>query len=38
MVEEKDIQAQMNEYHKLLEDLKSENTTLPEAFVAGILI
>jgi hypothetical protein len=38
MVEEKDIKAQMNEYHKLLEDLKSENITLPEAFVAGILI
>ncbi|GAU35637.1 hypothetical protein TSUD_394770 [Trifolium subterraneum] len=38
MVEDKDIKAQMNEYHKLLEDLKTENIILSEAFVAGILI
>ncbi|MCI74228.1 hypothetical protein A2U01_0095492, partial [Trifolium medium] len=38
MVEDKDITAQINEYHKVLEDLKAENITLPDAFVAGILI
>ncbi|KAK7287237.1 hypothetical protein RIF29_00393 [Crotalaria pallida] len=38
MLEEKDIKQQINEYHKLLEDLKGENITLPEAFVAGLLI
>ncbi|GAU51024.1 hypothetical protein TSUD_283680 [Trifolium subterraneum] len=38
MVEDKDIKAQINEYHKLLEGLKAENITLPDAFVAGVLI
>jgi hypothetical protein len=38
MVDDKDIKTQINEYHKLLEDLKTENITLPDAFVAGILI
>ncbi|CAJ2667187.1 unnamed protein product [Trifolium pratense] len=38
MVEEKDIKAQINEYHNLVEDLKTENITLPDAFIAGILI
>jgi hypothetical protein len=38
MVDDKDIKTQINEYHKLLEDLKTENITLSDAFVAGILI
>ncbi|XP_070055248.1 uncharacterized protein [Nicotiana tomentosiformis] len=35
MTEDKDITAQINEYHKLIEDLKSEEISLPEQFVAG---
>ena len=31
-------QVQINEYHKLLEDLKAENIALKEEFVAGLLI
>ena len=38
MVDNKDIKAQINEYHRLLEDMKAENINLPEAFIAGILI
>lgn len=38
MVEDKDIKQQINEYHKLLEELKAENINLQEEFVAGILI
>ena len=38
MSEDKDIKMQINDYHKLLEELKVENITLPEQFVAGILI
>ena len=38
MVDEKNIKTQINEYHKLLEDLKTENINLPKEFVAGILI
>ncbi|XP_075074760.1 uncharacterized protein LOC142162318 [Nicotiana tabacum] len=38
MTEDKDITAQINEYHKLIEDLKSEDISLPEQFVAGMLI
>ncbi|XP_019265607.1 PREDICTED: uncharacterized protein LOC109243157 [Nicotiana attenuata] len=38
MTEDKDIIAQINEYHKLIEDLKSEDISLPEQFVAGMLI
>ena len=38
MMDDKDIKIQINEYHKLLEDLKTENINLPEEFVAGILI
>jgi hypothetical protein len=30
-------QAQINEYHKLLEDLKAENITLLDVLVVGIL-
>ncbi|XP_050233359.1 uncharacterized protein LOC126681848 [Mercurialis annua] len=38
MAEDKEVIAQINEYHKLLEDLKGESITLPEEFVAEILI
>jgi hypothetical protein len=38
MTEDKDIKVQINEYHKLLEEMKAENITLPDEFVAGILI
>jgi hypothetical protein len=30
-------QTQINEYHKLLEDLKAKNITLLDALVVGIL-
>ncbi|KAL4320266.1 hypothetical protein GQ457_18G008200 [Hibiscus cannabinus] len=35
MTEDVEVKVQINEYHKLLEDLKSENITLLEEFVAG---
>ncbi|GMI83726.1 hypothetical protein HRI_002041900 [Hibiscus trionum] len=38
MTEDVEVKVQINKYHKLLEDLKSENITLPEEFVAGLLI
>ena len=38
MMEDKDIKVQINEYHKLIKDLKSENITLQEEFVARLLI
>lgn len=38
MSEDKDIKAQINEYHKLIEDLKAENISLPDEFVARVLI
>lgn len=38
MLEEKDIKDQINEYHKLIEELKAENIPLPDEFIAGILI
>jgi len=38
MNEEKDIKVQINEYHKLLEDLKTENIFLPDEFVYELLI
>ncbi|KAL2348204.1 hypothetical protein Fmac_002204 [Flemingia macrophylla] len=38
MNEEKDIKVQINEYHKLLEDLKTENISLPDEFVSELLI
>lgn len=38
MNDEKDIKSQINEYHKLIEDLKAEKIVLQEEFVAGILI
>ncbi|GMI67410.1 hypothetical protein HRI_000410300 [Hibiscus trionum] len=33
-----DVEVKINEYHKLLEDLKSENITFPEEFVVGLFI
>lgn len=38
MTDDKDIKTQIDEYHKLNEDLKSENIILPDEYVAGLLI
>ena len=38
MVDNKDIKLQINEYHKLLEELRVKKIELPEQFVAGLLI
>ena len=38
MKEDKDTKVQINEYHKLLEDLKAKKIVLLEEFVAGLLI
>ncbi|KAG5043237.1 hypothetical protein JHK87_007152 [Glycine soja] len=38
MNEEKYIKIQINEYHRLLEDLKIENISLPDEFVSELLI
>ncbi|KAH0670005.1 hypothetical protein KY289_024498 [Solanum tuberosum] len=38
MTEEKDVKVEINEFHKLVEDLKSEKIILPEQFVAGNLV
>ena len=38
MTEDKEIKVQINEFQKLVEDLKAEEIELPEKFVAGILI
>ena len=38
MIEDKDIKVQISEYHKLLEDPKTENTTLPNEFISELLI
>ena len=38
MVDNKDIKLQINEYHKLLEELKAKKIELLEQFVAGPLI
>ncbi|XP_054813466.1 uncharacterized protein LOC129314121 [Prosopis cineraria] len=38
MTENKDVKEQINEYHKLLEELHAENINLLDEFVAGILI
>ncbi|GMJ08125.1 hypothetical protein HRI_004481700 [Hibiscus trionum] len=38
MTEDVEVKVKINEYHKLLEDLKSENITFPEEFVARLLI
>jgi len=38
MIEDKDIKIQINEYHKLLEDIKVENIVLPDEFILEFLI
>ena len=38
MVDNKDIKPQINEYHKLLEELRVEKIELPKQFVVGLLI
>jgi len=38
MIEGKDIKIQINEYHKLIEDIKTESITLPDEFVFELLI
>jgi len=38
MIKDKDIKIQINEYHKLLEDIKAENILLPDEFVSELLI
>ena len=38
MVDNKDIKLQINEYHKLMEELRVEKIELPEQFVIGLLI
>ena len=38
MNEEKDIKVQIKEYPKLLEDLKTENISLPDEFISDLLI
>ena len=38
MNEEKDIKVQINEYHNLLEDLKTENIYFPNEFIFELLI
>jgi len=38
LIEDKDIKTQINEYHKLLEDIKVENIILPDEFVLELLI
>jgi len=38
MIESKDIKIQINEYHKLIEDIKTESITLLDEFVFELLI
>jgi len=38
MIEGKDIKIQINEYHKLIEDIIIESITLPDEFVFELLI
>lgn len=38
MSNEKEMKTQINEYKKLLEDLKAKGITLPEKNVVGVLI
>jgi hypothetical protein len=38
IVDNKDIKTQINEYHRLLEDMKAENINLLEGFIAEILV
>jgi len=38
MIEGKDIKIQINEYHKLIEDIKTKSIKLPDEFVSELLI
>lgn len=38
MKDDKDIKLQINEYHKVLEELHAEKINLLDEFVAGVLI
>ena len=38
MIEGKDFKIQINEYHKLIEDIKTESITLPDEFMSKLLI
>ncbi|OIT36784.1 hypothetical protein A4A49_46442, partial [Nicotiana attenuata] len=38
MRDDKEMNVQINEFQKLLEDLKAEGMSLPEKFAAGVLI
>jgi len=38
MIEGKDIKIQINEYHKLIEDIKTESITLPDELKSELLI
>ncbi|XP_068482601.1 uncharacterized protein [Phaseolus vulgaris] len=38
MIEGKDIKIQINEYHKLIKDIKTKSITLPDEFVSELLI
>ena len=38
MIEGKDIKIQINEYHKLIEDIKTGSIKLPDEFVSELLI
>jgi len=38
MIEDKDVKIQINEYHKLLEDIKDESIALLDEFVSELLI
>ena len=38
MIDNKDIKLQINEYHKLLEELRAEKIELLEQFVVELLI
>jgi len=38
MIEDKDIKIQINEYHKLLKNIKAENILLLDQFVSELLI
>jgi len=38
MIEDKNIKIQINEYHKLLEDIKAENIALSDEFMSELLI
>lgn len=38
MIEDKDIKSPINEYHKLLEDIKAKNILLSNEFVSELLI